>query len=87
MAGIHNDEERKIIHFLDYIRNHYKLKTDSFSDEFITALSERSGISRDRVSKVVACIKMIQQERHISGKELGTMNRRIGEFYKDDKIN
>jgi hypothetical protein len=76
-----NMAEKKINFLLDQVRSKYLLKTNHFDDEFITALANKSGNTKQDVLSLFRAISYIQSATIISGSQLVDLNDRIEHFY------
>lgn len=66
--------------FLEEVRYYYKLRTDELNGEFIVLLSERSGVPRDEVEKLMNLILFIRQTEHVSEEKLQELVKYIELF-------
>ena len=73
---------KMITFFFEHIRNHYFLTTTIINNEFINALSRKSGVSESRVAELADIIESINHKENISDIELLDLHNRICEFYK-----
>lgn len=76
-----NIAQKKIIYFLDFIRNKYHLKTNIQDDEFIDILSKKSGVSLLLIKKLFDLINTIQAKQIVDNKELIELNSNIEQFH------
>ena len=77
--GNHDDTiNKKIVYFLEKIRNQYLLDTDNLNDEFIKKLTQKSGKNILEVQNVVYLINQHRNNQHISiEQDLVQMNKAI----------
>jgi len=81
-----NLAEKKIVHFLEFIRAHYFLKTDEFSEKFYTRLSRKSGVSPDKITRLFNRIQQIQtRDKPPDQSELLQLHQLIEEFYQNEQ--
>jgi len=80
-----NIAEKMITYFNEYIRNNYFLNTGNINDDFITTLSRKSGVQRDKVDALYRTIQHTQQTTELDDYQLLSLNELIQNFYK--KIN
>lgn len=73
---------KMITYFFEHIRTHYYLGTNTVNQEFIQALSRKSGIAEKKVSQLADKIAEINIAENISDNQLFDLNNRIQEFYK-----
>jgi hypothetical protein len=73
---------KMITYFFEHIRTHYYLGTNTINQEFIQALSRKSGISEKKVSQLADKIAEVNIAENISDNQLFDLNNRIQEFYK-----
>ncbi|MGH2642373.1 MAG: DUF4350 domain-containing protein [Chitinophagaceae bacterium] len=78
-----NIAEKKITYFLENIRTHLYLPTASLNSEFISKLSIKSGISEDKVKKIIDLIIQVRTLNQVSDKLLLQLNYEIEDFYKN----
>jgi hypothetical protein len=76
-----NMAEKKIAHFLDYLRTHYYLKTDAFDRTLCEKLAEKSGVEVEAASALFKQIKNIHAQPQITEAELSGLNRAIERFH------
>lgn len=77
-----NIAEKKISHWLDFVRNRFSVSTREINPEFATQLSHRSGIPLSEITEIVNHISMIRISPTISAAELLHINQIIDNFYK-----
>ena len=66
--------------FLEEVRYYYKLRTDELDEEFIVLLSERSGVPREEVEKLMNLILFIRKTEHVSEEKLQELVKYIELF-------
>jgi len=80
--GDHKNAALKKINFLfDHIRAKFWLSTTRLNDDFVQALSAKSGIAINEVTELVATILRVQSKAQISGDELIDLNEKLEKFY------
>lgn len=77
-----NIADQKINYFLEYIRDTFKIPTDTINETFYTYLSQRSSNSVDSVVNLFKKIKIIQSQYRISKEQLIELNTLIETFKK-----
>lgn len=75
-----NIAEKRIKIFLEHIRSHYFLKTDTFDDAFIRSLAGKSGVAEPEVAALFRSIVSIQRMSVIEENELIELSHRIDSF-------
>jgi len=80
-----NIAEKKISHFLDYIRNKYFIKTSSFDEETIKKIADKSSLSTRKVKSILKEIEKINHSQNITEEELININYQIEKFYERTK--
>jgi hypothetical protein len=73
---------KMITYFFEHVRTHYYLGTNTINQEFIQALSRKSGIAEKRVSQLVDKIEEINIAETVTDTQLFDLKNRIQEFYK-----
>ena len=77
-----NIAEKKIGHWLDFVRNRFGVSTKEINEEFVQQLSHRSGASRAEITDIVNQVSMCRARPAISADELLLLNQLIDNFYK-----
>lgn len=75
--------EKKITHFLAYIRTKFYLKTTEIDQEFKTDLSNKSGISLREINDLFDYISFVQNNNYIAENQLVILNEQVENFYKN----
>ncbi len=70
----------KIQHFLDYVRSHLHLSTDTVDDDFLEHLAARSNNTIQDTELLFKAIDRINKATHITQKELEAMNSLVETF-------
>lgn len=78
-----NIAEKKITYFLEYVRSHLYLQTNSLNPEFISRLAVKSGISEDKVKKLIDLIIQVRTSEEVSNSLLMELNNGTEDFYKN----
>ncbi|MEP6674505.1 MAG: DUF4350 domain-containing protein [Ferruginibacter sp.] len=78
-----NIAEKMITYFNEFVRNQYFLNSNHPNAEFITTLSRKSGIERDRVESLYRAIEHAQQSHDLDDYQLLSLNQQIQNFYKN----
>ncbi len=81
-----NLAEKKTAYFLESIRSKYYLKTNHINDDFLNALSEKSGIALEEVKGLFSKIERINQQDQISQGELIQLTRAIELFNHSSNV-
>lgn len=81
--GNHRDlAEKKIAHWLAFVRQQFNLPTHEFDDEFRRHLAAKSGVSRPDVDALLARVEFVRASGILSEAQLLDLNRRIEAFYQ-----
>lgn len=81
--GNHADlAQKKITHFHEYLRTRLGINPGSFDDAVVERVAARSGVSTDRVRRVVATMNAATRSSKLTGKELLKLSREIDDFYR-----
>ncbi len=84
--GSHKEiADKQINYFLAFLRSSFRLTTTVYDDIFITKLSERSGIERDKIKGLMNYISYLKIKPQIHEQELLQLNSMIEDFYKLNK--
>ncbi len=79
--GDHKDlAEKRIAYFLEHIRTKYWLNTQKLDEEFMSALSRRSGISPETVRGTFSLVREVQSRDSITAEELKALNQALEKF-------
>jgi hypothetical protein len=76
-----NIAHKKAVYFLEHIRTKYHLKTSVLNEEFVIALSQKSGVEVDSLQKLLNQITIIRSGVYISDRDLISFNQNIEQFY------
>jgi hypothetical protein len=69
-------------HWLDFIRTNYHLSTSTLDEEFISRVSFKAGLSRDRITSLVQDVRYFQDNASPSDEDLLSFGKKIDDFYK-----
>ena len=69
-------------YFLEYVRNHYYLNTQTLNNEFAEALSRKSGVPEDRVKHLLQLMDDADRSDHISDMRLLELHNHLQEYFK-----
>jgi hypothetical protein len=76
---------KKINYFLEFVRSNFFLSTSHLNDEFIRALSGKTGIAETETSRLVNSIHAINNSEQITDAGLLALNHQIDSFYAKAK--
>ncbi|MGG9962404.1 DUF4350 domain-containing protein [Ferruginibacter sp. SUN106] len=77
-----NIAEKMSTYFNEYVRNNYFLNTNLVNDDFITSLSRKSGVDRNKVESLYRAIHHVQSNAAVDDYQLLSLNEQIQNFYK-----
>jgi len=77
-----NIADKMIAYFNEYIRNNYFLNTHAVNSDFITTLSRKSGMPRDKVEALYRAIASLQNSNEVDDFQLLSLNEQIQQFHK-----
>ena len=77
-----NIADKMITYFNEYIRNKYFLNTNNINDDFITTLSRKSGLPREKVDSLYRAISHAHNNAAIDDYQLLSLNDQMQSFYK-----
>lgn len=80
-----NLAQKKIAYFLDHVRTHLRLDTNSLDEVTQKQAAERSGVPFDDLRETFALVEKIREKPHVSEAELKRLNRQIEAFYQKSK--
>ena len=91
IAGLYLDQKdfrkiasKKIDLFLDYIRENFRISTNSLDEEFYLKLSAVSGNSIEEVQELFEIIQRLQHRKSVNKDELLKLNSAIDKFKKKE---
>jgi hypothetical protein len=74
---------KKIIYFLDRVRNTFYLETSRLDDDFAIKLQSKSGKDKELIDDILTCIRDFQKLRTAIQVDLIKLNNLIEEFWKE----
>jgi hypothetical protein len=77
-----NLAEKKIAHFLEYLRVRFYLRTDALDPTLGEKVAEKSGVAIDAVGALFKQIEHVRAQPQIAEAELVKLNEAIERFYK-----
>lgn len=77
--------EKRIVYFLDYVRNRYHLDTTNLTSEFIDTLSKRSGVSISTTEILIGFINKFNKFKNIPESQLIHLDRLLEEFKNEEQ--
>ncbi len=77
-----NMAEKMCTYFNEQVRHQYFLNTNHINDDFLTALSRKSGVERAKVDSLYRAMEQSQKKQEISDYELLSLNELFQQFYK-----
>lgn len=80
-----NIADKQVTYFNEYIRNNYFLNTNIINDDFITTLSRKSGVPREKIDSLYRSIGHVQSNTVVDDYQLLSLNEQIQNFYKTIK--
>lgn len=78
-----NIADKMVTYFNEYIRNKYFLNTNTINEDFITVLSRKSGMQRDKVEILYRNIAGIHTSTDVNDYQLLSLQEQIQNFYKN----
>lgn len=76
-----NVAQKKISYFLTDIRSDFFLSTHQLNEEFVEALSKKSGLEKPNINELVNLIGAINESNEVSDETLLQLNQLIDNFY------
>lgn len=80
-----NIAEKMCTYFTEYVRNNYFLSSNIINDDFITSLSRKSGVERQKVESLYRAIEHVHNNVSVDDYQLLSLNEQIQNFYKQHK--
>lgn len=77
-----NIADKMITYFNEHVRNNYYMNTNTINDEFITTLSRKSGVDREKVAALYSLIQKLGSRARVDDEELLSLNTQLQQFYK-----
>lgn len=75
--------EKKISHFLQFVRQRYGIPTQDLNDDFVLTLSVKTGQSSKVLFDLVNLIEQTRQGGSLTEDELIKLNQKIEDFYRN----
>jgi len=69
-------------YFLEYVRNHYYLNTQTLNNEFAESLSRKSGVPEERVKRLLQLMDDADRSDSISDMRLLELHNHLQEYFK-----
>lgn len=89
VAGVYFNEkdnngiaDKKVHHFLAFIRSRYNIATQILNEDFIEQLYRKSGVSREQASDLVHQLSKVQMQNAVTDDMLLSLDKNIDNFYK-----
>ncbi len=80
-----NIADKMITYFNEFIRNKYFLHVNTGSQDFITTLSRKSGVSEEKTTELFNTINKVSESAVVDDLQLLSLNGQIQQFYKKRK--
>ncbi|HVG11374.1 MAG TPA: hypothetical protein VM843_00160 [Flavisolibacter sp.] len=78
----HKDLAQKMsTHFLDHVRNKYKVATTELDEAFIIALSAKSNYSTERIRELLEYVEQAFGDPSVSENQLAAFHQQLEKFY------
>lgn len=77
-----NIADKMVTYFNEYIRNSYFLNTNIINDDFITTLSRKSGVPREKTESLYRAIGHAHHYAVIDDFQLLSLNEQVQDFFK-----
>ncbi len=81
----YNIAQKMITYFNEYVRNNYFLNAYHITEEFITTLSRKSGVSLSRVESLYRAINYAKDNINLTDTELLLLNEQMQLFFRHSK--
>lgn len=78
-----NIADKMVTYFNEYIRNTYFLNSNYVNDDFVTVLSRKSGVDKEKVDALYRSIAATQGSDLVNDYQLLSLQQQIQEFYKN----
>lgn len=76
-----NLANKKILYFLEHLRDKYNLKTTVLDKEFTDSFSQKTGVGDDFAGNMVNYFSYLSKQQNVTNSELIELNRLIEQFY------
>lgn len=81
-----NIAQKMITYFHEYLRNNFYLHIgNTYNADFVTTLSRKSGVERDKVETLLRSMARAQDSKEIDDLQLLSLNTQLQDFYKKVK--
>ena len=81
-----NVAQKMITYFHEYLRNNFYLHIgNTYNADFVTTLSRKSGVERDKVEELLRSMARAHDSKEIDDAQLLSLNRQLQDFYKKVK--
>ena len=77
-----NIADKMVTYFNEYIRNTYFLNSNHITDDFVTMLSRKSGVEKNKVDTLYRTIAATQGSDEVNDYQLLSLHEQIQGFYK-----
>ena len=77
-----NIAEKMVTYFNEFVRNKYFVNTNNINSDFITTLSRKSGVEKDKVESLYRAIQHVNNNPAVDDYQLLSLNEQIQQFYK-----
>lgn len=77
-----NIAEKMITYFNEHVRNTYFVNTNTINDDFITMLSRKSGVEKEKTEVLYRTIQNINSSIQVTDYQLLSLNQQIQQFNK-----
>ncbi len=74
--------DKMMAHFNEYIRSRYFLSTHTINNEFLLALSKKSGVSLEHTESLYRAMQQTTGSEHVEDYELVSLRHQIEQFHK-----
>ncbi len=78
-----NIADKLVTYFNEYIRNKYFLNTNLINEDFISTLSRKSGVQKDKVDTLYRTIVATHSSEEVNDYQLLSLQEQIQNFYKN----
>lgn len=76
---------KKVQYWLEFIRQRFYISTTALDDDFVQAVSRKSGVSQKEITTIIAYIQQLQQTKQVNDRMLIALNNSIDSFYQQAK--
>jgi hypothetical protein len=77
-----NIAEKKIRHFMEYVRSRYYVDTHDLNADFVNKLAGKSGMEQDRIQYMTEVMRSLLSKQSVADSELIQLNELIEYFKK-----